>query len=96
PRAAAVYNIGGSRHSNCSVLEAIEICERISGCKGKWRYSDQPRRGDHIWWISDIRRFRRDYPQWNYRYDIEMIIADIVDELRRNGNTTCTGMPEPT
>ena len=58
PRAGAVYNIGGGRHSNCSMLEAIAACERLSGKPMNWSYSEQNRTGDHIWWISDVRRFQ--------------------------------------
>jgi len=81
PRAGAVYNIGGSRHSNCSMLEAIAACERLSGKPMNWSYSEHNRTGDHIWWISDVRRFQRDYPGWTYRYDIEAILAEIIDGL---------------
>lgn len=81
PRSGAVYNIGGSRHSNCSMLEAITICEQLTGRPMQWSYSEQNRTGDHIWWISDVRKFQHDYPAWRYRYDIEAILAEIVDGL---------------
>src|SRR4051794_12180207 len=57
PRAGAVYNIGGGRQSNCSMLEAISECERIAGQTLNWSYSDQARLGDHRWWISDLGEF---------------------------------------
>src|SRR5207244_11285958 len=57
PRSAEVYNIGGSRHSNCSMLEAIALCEEISGRKSTWSYEETNRIGDHIWWISDVSKF---------------------------------------
>jgi CDP-paratose 2-epimerase len=78
PRAGAVYNMGGSRHSNCSVLEAIELISQISGKSVNYAYSDEARSGDHIWWISDVRRFQQDYPDWSYRYDLNKIIEEIV------------------
>jgi CDP-paratose 2-epimerase len=81
PRPAAVYNMGGSRHSACSMLEAIGICERLTGRPMNWSYQEQNRTGDHIWWISDVRRFRTDYPDWGYAYDIEAILGEIVDAL---------------
>jgi CDP-paratose 2-epimerase len=81
PRSGAVYNIGGGRHANCSMLEAIAACERLTGKPMNWSYSEDNRTGDHIWWISDVRRFQSDYPQWQYRYDIEAILAEIVDGL---------------
>jgi len=77
PRAAEVYNLGGSRHSNCSMLEAIECCERISERKLDWTYVEDNRIGDHIWWISDVRKFQSHYPDWKYRYDLESILREI-------------------
>lgn len=77
PRRGEVYNLGGSRHSHCSVLEAIAICERVTGRTVRWTCSAEHRKGDHIWWISDVRRFRRHYPAWRHRYDVPMICADI-------------------
>lgn len=81
PRAGAVYNIGGSRHANCSMLEAIDACERLTGRPMNWSYSEQNRTGDHIWWVSDVRRFQADYPGWHYRYDIDAILGEIIDGL---------------
>ena len=77
PRAGEVYNLGGGRHSNCSMLEAIDLCEQISGRKLDWTYVDDNRVGDHIWWISDVRKFQRDFPNWKYSYGIEQILRDI-------------------
>lgn len=78
PRAGAVYNIGGGRHSNCSVLEAIEIVEAVSGRKLDWTYSDQNRVGDHIWWIGDNGAFERDYPGWSQQYDVASTVEEMV------------------
>ena len=77
PRSAAVYNIGGGRESNCSMLEAIEACERIAGRELEWELSEENRIGDHRWWISDLGEFRRDYPDWELRYGIEEILREI-------------------
>jgi CDP-paratose 2-epimerase len=79
PRPGAVYNMGGSRHSNCSVLEAIRITEELCGRKLSFTISEAARSGDHIWWISDVSRFRRDYPEWSYQYDLRRIIKEIVE-----------------
>jgi len=80
PRAGgAVYNIGGGRDCNCSMLEAIELCERISGRELDWTLSECNRVGDHRWWISDLRPFRRDYPQWDLTHDLEGILREIHD-----------------
>jgi CDP-paratose 2-epimerase len=77
PRSGEVYNIGGVRHSNCSILEAIAKCERLLGRPMQWSYKETNRIGDHIWWISDIRRFESHYPDWSMHYDIDAIIGEI-------------------
>ncbi len=82
PGVAKVYNIGGGRHSNCSVLEAIALCEKITGNKLDWTYEETNRKGDHIWWISDVRRFQKDCPDWDYRYDLPAIIEEIFNGLK--------------
>jgi CDP-paratose 2-epimerase len=79
PRTAAVYNIGGGRAANCSMLEAIDQCERIAGRALNWSLSDEPRVGDHRWWISDVSAFKRDYPAWDIRRGIEDILREIHD-----------------
>jgi CDP-paratose 2-epimerase len=82
PRAGAVYNMGGSRHSNCSMLEAISMSEEMSGKKLDFVLSDQARAGDHIWYVSDVRRFQNDYPNWKYKYDQRALLKEIVDATR--------------
>ena len=77
PRAGAVYNIGGGRHGNCSMLEAIAICEQITSRPMQWTYSDDSRAGDHIWWISDVSRFSTDYPGWQVEHDVREILTEI-------------------
>jgi len=82
PRVGEVYNMGGSRHSNCSMLEAIELCEEISGRKLNWSYVEDNRIGDHIWWISDVRKFQSHYPAWKYRYNLRGILDEIHQSCR--------------
>jgi CDP-paratose 2-epimerase len=77
PRSGEVYNLGGSRHSNCSMREAIQLCEEISGRKLTWTYEEDNRIGDHIWWISDVRRFQQHYPKWKFRYGLREILEEI-------------------
>ena len=77
PRAGEVYNIGGSRHSNCSMLEAIDLGEEISGRKLTWNYEETNRVGDHIWWIGDVRKFQQHYPNWKFRYGLREIMQEI-------------------
>ena len=81
PGVAKVYNIGGSRHSNCSMLEAISCCEEITGNKLNWTYQDESRIGDHIWWISDVNRFRKDFPGWEYKYTLPQVFEEIYKGL---------------
>ncbi|MEY2486444.1 MAG: CDP-paratose 2-epimerase [Verrucomicrobiota bacterium] len=82
PRIAEVYNIGGSRHSNCSMLEAIDLCQEISGRKLTWSYEETNRIGDHIWWISDVRRFQDHYPKWKFRYGLREILEEIYAAVK--------------
>lgn len=77
PRVGEVYNIGGSRFSNCSMIEAIRICEKVSGRLLNWSYADENRIGDHIWWISDVSKFSAHYPNWRLTYNVEAICQEI-------------------
>jgi CDP-paratose 2-epimerase len=79
PRAAAVYNIGGGRQSNCSMLEAIGLCQQIAGSELQWSLGEENRVGDHKWWISDLGPFKRDYPEWDITHDVEGILREIHD-----------------
>jgi CDP-paratose 2-epimerase len=82
PRSGEVYNIGGSRFANCSVLEAIKLCEEITARPMLWSLHERPRTGDHIWWITDVRRFQCHYPAWSYSYDLRATLEDIYEGLR--------------
>ncbi len=77
PRSGEVYNMGGSRFSNCSMQEAIRICEDIVGKKMNTTYVDRNRIGDHIWWISNIEKFKAHYPGWKLTYDVRAILEEI-------------------
>ena len=79
PRQGEVYNAGGGRHSNTSILEAITLCEECTGNKMNFVYSKTNRIGDHIWWISGINKFRQHYPEWNYTYSIDDLLRDIYN-----------------
>ena len=81
PRSAEVYNIGGGRHSNCSMAEAIAKAEQLTGRPMAWSYDETNRIGDHIWWISDIRRFQEHYPGWSLTRDIDGILAEMHAEM---------------
>ena len=79
PKAGAVYNLGGGRASNISMLEAIEACQRIAGKDLDWSLSEKARIGDHRWWISSLDDFRSDYPSWNVTWDIEDVLRELHD-----------------
>jgi CDP-paratose 2-epimerase len=81
PRPGEVYNIGGGAYSNCSVLEAVEMCEKITGKKMKIAFNDTPRIGDHKWYISDVSKFKFHYPNWKYTYNIQQIIKEIYENV---------------
>jgi CDP-paratose 2-epimerase len=81
PKSGEVYNAGGSRFSNCSMLEAIEICEKIAGKKLNYTHSDQNRIGDHIWYISDVNKFKKHYPDWDYKFDLDATLIEIHDSI---------------
>jgi CDP-paratose 2-epimerase len=79
-----VYNMGGSRHSNCSMLEAIRIGEELSGNKLDSTYLEDNRVGDHIWYISDVQKFQNHYPDWSYKYSITDILGEIYEACASN------------
>ena len=81
PRAGAVYNIGGGPASNSSMLEGIARVERLTGRPMRWTYSDISRAGDHMWYVSDIRRFREHYPGWNLTYTLDQVVEEIFLEM---------------
>ena len=83
PRAGEVYNMGGGRFSNCSMIEAITIAETVTSRPMRINYQEANRQGDHIWWISDVRKFQSHYPDWSYRYDIPAIMEDICEAMQR-------------
>jgi len=80
PRSGEAYNMGGSRYSNTSMLEAIEKAEGILGKKAKIKYVEEARSGDHIWYISDVSKFQKHYPDWKYTYDNDRTIEEICKE----------------
>ena len=77
PRSAEVYNIGGGRFSNASVVEAITLAQDITGREMSWSYTDANRVGDHIWWIGDNGQFEAHYPGWTQAYDVPRIMGEI-------------------
>lgn len=79
PRSGEVYNIGGSRFSHCSMQEAIQICQEITGRELEFEYIETNRIGDHIWYVSDVSKFQGHYPEWRLTYDIPSILKEIYE-----------------
>ena len=82
PKKGEVYNIGGGRQSNCSIIEALEIVEKCTGIQIKKEYIKSNRVGDHIWYISDLAKFKKDYPNWKQKYNTKKIIEELVDNSK--------------
>ena len=80
PKYGEVYNIGGGRKSNCSILEAIEIVEKKTNLSIKRNYIKNNRIGDHIWYISNLNKFKKDYPKWSQKYNTDMIISELINK----------------
>lgn len=83
PRPGEVYNMGGSRFANISMNEAVTRLEQMLGKKASVVYSEKPRSGDHIWYISNVDKFRSHYPKWEYTYDMERTLYEICEHGRR-------------
>ena len=83
PKYGEVYNAGGSRHSNCSMLEAIDFCEKITGNKMDYSYLEKNRSGDHMWYISDVSKFKKHYPKWSYEYSLEDTLFQMFKNMKK-------------
>ena len=81
PRKGAVYNIGGGRKCSCSIIEAINMIEKKTNVKVKLKSLKKARTGDHIWWITDNKKFLKDYPNFKIKYDIEKIIEELISKI---------------
>jgi len=83
PRPGEVYNIGGGRENSVSILEAIDAIQRITGRAIRWEYRDEPRKGDHICYISNLTKFRSHFPNWQLTYGLEKIFSEIANAEHR-------------
>ena len=79
PNRGEIYNIGGGRYSNCSILEALNLVEQIKKIEIKKKIIRTPRVGDHIWYISDTSKFQKHYPKWKQKYNTKKIIEELID-----------------
>ena len=81
PGYGEVYNIGGGRYSNCSVIEALNMVENIAGIKIKKKILKQNRIGDHIWYVSNTRKFKKKYPNWKQKFSTRKIIDVLIEQF---------------
>ena len=82
PKQGEVYNAGGGRFSNCSMQEAIAICENITGNKMNYSYAEDNRIGDHIWWVSDVSKFKQHYPNWDWKHDLPSTLNEMFEAMK--------------
>ncbi|MEP7236269.1 MAG: NAD-dependent epimerase/dehydratase family protein [Ferruginibacter sp.] len=78
PKNGEVYNMGGSRFANISMLEAIHMIKEISGHRLNYSLLDEARSGDHIWYVSDVRKFQQHYPNWKFEYDMKRTLTEMI------------------
>ena len=81
PKKGEVYNIGGGRYSNCSILEALDLIEKSTNISIKTNIIHKPRTGDHIWYISNLNKFKKHYPNWKQKYNIKNIIEELIENF---------------
>jgi CDP-paratose 2-epimerase len=82
PKSGEVYNAGGGRYANCSMIEAIDLCEEITGNKMNFSYSDNNRIGDHIWYISNLNKFKTHYPTWDWKYNLKVTLVEMYNGIK--------------
>ena len=78
PRFGEIYNMGGGRYSNCSIIEALDLVEDLCKIRIKKQIIHKPRIGDHIWYISNLNKFKKHYPKWKQKYNIKKIIEELI------------------
>ena len=81
PRKGVVYNIGGGRKCSCSIIEAIKKIEKKTNIKVKLKTLKKARTGDHIWWITDNKKFMKDYPNFKIKYNIDKVIDELISKV---------------
>jgi CDP-paratose 2-epimerase len=82
PTKGEVYNMGGGRYSNCSIVEALDLVENISKIKIERNIIKKPRVGDHIWYISNLSKFKKHYPKWKQKYNTKKIVEELIDKFK--------------
>ena len=84
PKKGIVYNIGGGRYSNCSIIEALDLIETIEKIKIKRKVISKNRAGDHKWYITDNSKFKKDYPKWKQKYNTKKIIKELIASYKKS------------
>ena len=82
PKFGEIYNIGGGRYSNCSIIEALNLVEDISQIEIKRKFLKIPRVGDHMWYVSDTSKFKKDYSNWKQKYNTRKIIEELIQSQK--------------
>jgi len=82
PRVGEIYNMGGGRYSNCSIIEALDIVENLTGLNINKQKIRTPRIGDHIWYISSLKKFKKHYPNWKQKYNTKKIIEELIENYK--------------
>jgi CDP-paratose 2-epimerase len=83
PRCGEVYNLGGGRPNSCSILEAFDMVEALTGKKMTYEYAEAHREGDHICYISNMARFKSHYPGWQITRSLDDMISEIIDAWKQ-------------
>ena len=78
PTSGEIYNMGGGRHSNCSIIEALDLVEDIANISIERSILKKSRVGDHIWYISNLTKFKKHYPNWKQKYNTKKIIEELI------------------
>ena len=86
PKYGEVYNIGGGRYSNCSIIEALDLVEDLAKIKIKRKMIKSPRVGDHIWYITNLSKFKKHYPNWKQQYNTKKIIKELIENSSHESN----------
>jgi CDP-paratose 2-epimerase len=82
PKKGEVYNIGGGRYSNCSIIEALNLVEEMTNISIKRNFIKKPRVGDHIWYISNLNKFKKHFPNWKQKYNTKKILEEIIENFK--------------
>ncbi|OLE96853.1 MAG: NAD-dependent epimerase, partial [Cyanobacteria bacterium 13_1_20CM_4_61_6] len=88
PQPGEVYNLGGGRENSVSILEAMARIEALTGRKLEWRYVEEARKGDHICYISNMAKFKQQYPKWKITRGIDTILEEIAASQRTQQSHT--------